>query len=179
MNKKEENLEQNKDKETDNKINIPIKSKNIIPYRSFKRNTDHNIKEVSNKLNNLYNEKKEEEEEKEKIVEPKKEKRRRYYSNLEQDIDIPKNKLTNIILDFSFRLVEDKPLNNETFTVIQRKIYEIFLNYSALSYNVSQDCLDLFNYTYFDFQEKDKTLFLDYLQKYIIATSRSKNYFLT
>ena len=89
------------------------------------------------------------------------------------------NKLTNIILDFSFRLVEDKPLNNETFTVIQRKIYEIFLNYSALSYNVSQDCLDLFNYTYFDFQEKDKTLFLDYLQKYIIATSRSKNYFLT
>ena len=49
VNKKEENLEQNKDKETDNKINIPIKSKNIIPYRSFKRNTDHNIKEVSNK----------------------------------------------------------------------------------------------------------------------------------
>ena len=95
VNKKEENLEQNKDKETDNKINIPIKSKNIIPYRSFKRNTDHNIKEVSNKLNNLYNEKKEEEEEKEKIVEPKKEKRRRYYSNLEQAIDIPKNKLTN------------------------------------------------------------------------------------
>ena len=53
VNKKEENLEQNKDKETDNKINIPIKSKNIIPYRSFKRNTDHNIKEVSNKLNEM------------------------------------------------------------------------------------------------------------------------------
>ena len=45
--------------------------------------------------NNYENEKKEEEEEKEKIVEPKKEKRRRYYSNLEQAIDIPKNKLTN------------------------------------------------------------------------------------
>ena len=94
VNKKEEkNNNDEKDKKTEViKINYP-KSNKIIPYRSFKRNTNYNLKEQSNALNKLLNEKKDEEKEKEKekIPEPRRE-RRRFLSHLEKGNDINKIK---------------------------------------------------------------------------------------
>ena len=84
LNKKEENDNDEKEKKTDEiKKNFP-KSTKMIPYRSFKRNTNHNIGEQSNALNKLLNEKKDEE--KEKIPVPRRE-RKRFLSHLEKGTD--------------------------------------------------------------------------------------------
>ena len=54
----------------------------MIPYRSFKRNTNHNIIEQSNALNKLLNEKKDEV--KEKIPVPRRE-RKRFFTYRERN----------------------------------------------------------------------------------------------
>ena len=107
VNKKNENIELNKEKEKIKEIeikkNYPKSSKRMVPYRSFKRNTAHNIKEDIESLNILNKEKKEEEKEKEKPKEnveiPKRVERKRFLSNNYQANRIKNNNLKNKILN--------------------------------------------------------------------------------
>ena len=75
----------------------------MVPYRSFKRNTAHNIKEDIESLNILNKEKKEEEKEKEEPKEnveiPKRVERKRFLSNNYQANRIKNNNLKNKILN--------------------------------------------------------------------------------
>ena len=107
VNKKNENIELNKEKEKIKEIeikkNYPKSSKRMVPYRSFKRNTAHNIKEDIESLNILNKEKKEEEKEKEEPKEnveiPKRVERKRFLSNNYQANRIKNNNLKNKILN--------------------------------------------------------------------------------
>ena len=115
MNKKEENNNDEKDKKTEEiKKNYPKNSK-IIPYRSFKRNKNHNLNEQSKALNKLINEKKDEE--KEKIPIPRRE-RKRFLSHQEKpnesdkSKDQDKNKITNEKLEDEEE-IEEEDLNTK------------------------------------------------------------------
>ena len=107
VNKKNENIELNKEKEKIKEIeikkNYPKSSKRMVPYRSFKRNTAHNIKEDIESLNILNKEKKEEEKEKkepkENVEIPKRVERKRFLSNNYQANRIKNNNLKNKILN--------------------------------------------------------------------------------
>jgi hypothetical protein len=52
-------------------------------------------------------------------------------------------------------------------------------NLSYSSYDISKDCVDLFNYTYFNHSETKKTVFIPFFQKYLFDSSRNKANFLT
>ena len=53
------------------------------------------------------------------------------------------------------------------------------MNNNVTSYNISKGCLDLFNYTFFNYKKQEKDLFLFYFQKFIIDSGNSKGNFLT
>jgi hypothetical protein len=57
-------------------------------------------------------------------------------------------------------------------------IENIFKELNYDNYNITDDCLELFEYTYFNTSLNDKSLFFLYFQKYIFDSSRNKGNFL-
>ena len=87
------------------------------------------------------------------------------------------NPLTELFFTLLFDVSNDKDkIIENIFKTIQTIIKQILedLNYS--NYNISPDCVELFNYTYF--LPSIESLFFLYFQKYIFDSSRNSGNFL-
>ena len=87
--------------------------------------------------------------------------------------------ITKLILPLFIQINKLKELSDISWTSLQHKIGEIFLNNNVTSYNISKGCLDLFNYTFFNYKKQEKDLFLLYFQKFFLDSGNSKGNFLT
>ena len=87
--------------------------------------------------------------------------------------------ISNLILDLAFEIKNNDYLVSSSQTMLQQYLSEKFREANYSSFGINQSCIDLFNYTYFNSEEKLKTLFELYLYKYIFDSSRNKGNFLT
>ena len=87
--------------------------------------------------------------------------------------------INQFMLALMINLYDGGDLYSRSTSTLQKKIAEIFLQENVTSYNITHNCLNLFNYTYFDYNKKDKELFQVYLQKVLLDSSRNKANFLT
>ena len=88
---------------------------------------------------------------------------------------------TNIFYDLAITINRKEELSTGSWRNIQIVILNFFKQDKVTSsiYNISRDCIELFNYTFFDYDKPEKRLFLAYIQKYLFDTSRKKGDFLT
>ena len=87
--------------------------------------------------------------------------------------------LTEFFFDLMFNVTDKKnDLSILTFSALQMFIENIFKELDYDNYNITDDCLELFKYTYFNTSLNDKSLFFLYFQKYIFDSSRNKGNFL-
>ena len=119
--KKDNQDNQDKEKEVEIKKNFPKSAKRILPYRSFKRNTNHNLNEELKDLNKLNNEKKDEE--KEKIPVPPKEPRKRFTSNIDKSKEKEKEKEKNKIIN-NQKIEDEEEIEEEDVNIRKRNIKE-------------------------------------------------------
>ena len=87
--------------------------------------------------------------------------------------------ITNLLLYFFIKINSQKQLKEKSLTSIQQVIGKLFLNQNVTTYNISKNCLDLFNYTFFNYTKEDKDFFIYYFQKFLFDSSKSKSNFLT
>ena len=87
--------------------------------------------------------------------------------------------ITNLIFELAIKVNKDSPLTSITLTQVQKHIANWFKDNDYKKYNISQDCLDLINYTYFDYQDQTKDIFLYYFQKFLLDSTRGKGNLLT
>ena len=122
VNKKSENLEINintdKDKENGTKNKFSKISKRVVPYRSFKRNTDNNLQNDLESLNFLKKNKNDEDKDKdkEKNIEPKRMERKRflsYYEKSKKINDNSNNKINNKKIENEEEVLNSKQNNKK------------------------------------------------------------------
>ena len=87
--------------------------------------------------------------------------------------------ITNLLFDLGIMVNKNTSLNIITITQVQEFIGNLFKEHHYEKYNISEDCLELINYTYFDYQTENKELFWLYFQKFLFDSSRSKGNLLT
>ena len=84
------------------------------------------------------------------------------------------NLITNMMFDLAIIVNKNRPLAKMTITQAQEFIGDLFSNNDYKRFGVRQECLELFHYVFFDYQEQTKELFLYYFQKYLLDSSRGK-----
>ena len=87
--------------------------------------------------------------------------------------------VSNLLLELAFKINKNKELTSTAETMLQRYISQMFINENYSSFNINSNCLDLINYTYFNYEQMDKKLFDFYFVKYLSDSSRSKGNFLS
>ena len=88
---------------------------------------------------------------------------------------------TNIFYDFAVEIYKNQNLTTGSWSIMQKGVVDFFKrdNVSSSFYNISNDCMKLFNYSFFDYSNNEKSLFLEYFQKFLFDSSRNKGDFLT
>ena len=87
--------------------------------------------------------------------------------------------LTEFFFELIYKITnENDDLSSMTFSSLQKFLGDKFKELDYLNYNITNDCIELFKYTYFNRSANDKSLFFLYLQKYIFDSSRNKGNFL-
>ena len=87
--------------------------------------------------------------------------------------------ITNFFLYFTISFSSNIELSTTIWTHLQKKVGEMFKEEKYTSYNISKKCIDLFNYTFFNYNFQDKTYFLNYFEKFLLSSSRIKGGFAT
>ena len=87
--------------------------------------------------------------------------------------------ITNLIFELGVMINQNSPLTKITLTQAQEYIANLLKKNNYEKYNISSNCLELIECTYFDYQAQTKQLFLQYFQKFLFDSSRSKGNLLT
>ena len=87
--------------------------------------------------------------------------------------------ISNLFLDLLFKIKNNDELTTSAETMLQLSLQKIFRDSNYSSFDIKPSCIELFNYTFFNSEEKVKKLFELYLYKYIFDSSREKGNFLT
>ena len=87
--------------------------------------------------------------------------------------------ITNSLFDLGVMVNQNSPLSIITLTQAQEYIGKMFKENHYEKYNITRNCIELINYTFFDYQAQDKNLFMLYFQKFLLDSSRSKGNLLT
>ena len=89
--------------------------------------------------------------------------------------------IADFVIYLAFKMTEEnnEELFSNTFSILQESIGNMLKDLKYNDYGISTDCIDLFNYTYFDYRDKEKSVFIPYFQKYLFDSSRNKANFLT
>ena len=88
---------------------------------------------------------------------------------------------TNILYDLAVTIYKNQSLTTGSWSIIQKGVIDFFKwdNVTSSLYDLSMDCMKLFNYTFFDYVNSEKSLFHEYFQKFLFDSSRNKGDFLT
>ena len=89
------------------------------------------------------------------------------------------HRLSDLMIYLIYKINDNKKLKSYTLSLLQHEIGELFLEKNIISYNISQDCMDLFNYTFFNDKIDNKDFFIQYLNKFIFDSANEKGNFLT
>ena len=68
--------------------------------------------------------------------------------------------ITNSLFDLGVMVNQNSPLSIITLTQAQEYIGKMFKENHYEKYNITRNCIELINYTFFDYQAQDKNLFM-------------------
>ena len=87
--------------------------------------------------------------------------------------------ISNLIFDLGIKINENNDLSIMTLSQVQESLEKFIKKFDFNKYNISEECRELFFFTFFDYREQDKDFFYLYFQKFLLDSSRNKGNLLT